>query len=224
MTRIVIHLDDNQGRASVLTEVRPAQESPTESRTKLMDIFDSRDRKLILRNQGYLMFEKPFAVTFTFPPIFKRLFRGKWRETNFLETSGNDQVEIFQEMFDRWLPLVKRRLYAVQNTRSVACYEIYGEYTQQGILHAHGLIYITAPYPNAVRHILMKAWSDVCHGASMIAMKKKNCRGGYNYAMDLCNDVKAWRKYITKEHLQFADNPVVLEDDVDCPMEVGDED
>jgi len=139
----------------------------------------------------------PYALTFTF------------NAENMKERSPFSQWELFKEVFDKWKSLFLKRMGALCNERYIISYEIYPELTKSGIIHAHALLYYNSNYQN-IRTIMSKCWVDKAKsfGVKMSAMKKKTIHG-YDYAFDRCNNVDSWRKYITKEHVRYADKPAL---------------
>lgn len=77
--------------------------------------------------------------------------------------------------------------------------EIYGEFTSQGLIHAHGLVHIVCAnaYAMGVSTIISKEWIKITKG-SMASLAKKNAAGQYDYAFGRCNDPKAFIKYASK--------------------------
>lgn len=143
----------------------------------------------------------PYAVTFTYnAEILSGLLENEPRPIA-------KQWQWFQNDFNSWINLFRRRCKAVADGTHIACYEIYPELTKAGILHAHGLIYINNKYPS-ISHIMSKAWVDKTRkkGNSMLAMRKKNYRNSYDYAFAICNNVPSWRQYITKEQSDCLQN------------------
>lgn len=150
----------------------------------------------------------PYAVTFTYnAEVLKGLLKDEQKPIA-------KQWQWFQNDFNSWLNLFRRRCKAIADGTYIACYEIYPELTKAGILHAHGLIYINNKYPS-ISHIMSKAWVDKTRkkGNSMLAMRKKNHRSTYDYAFAICNNVSRWREYITKEQ------PWCLEDHCLAPAD-----
>jgi len=141
----------------------------------------------------------PWALTFTFNAEVMK------------DKSPFIQWEIFKITFDKWKSLFLKRMNALCNTRYIISYEIYPELTKCGIIHAHALLYYNSNYAN-IRTIMAKTWVDKAkqYGVRLSAMKKKDPSGAFNYAFDKCNNVTSWRKYITKEHPQYADRPALL--------------
>lgn len=122
-----------------------------------------------------------------------------------------EQWIIFETEFDKWKSLFSRRMSALSNNKYFIAYEVYPELTKDGVIHAHGLFYYNIGYENT-RTIMAKAWVDrtKIYGNKMSAMKKKNVRGGYDYAFDKCKNVTKWREYITKEHSNHTDDPCLV--------------
>ena len=141
----------------------------------------------------------PWALTFTFNA---EVMKSK---------SPFTQWEIFKDTFVKWKILFIKRMNALCNTRYIISYEIYPELTKSGIIHAHALLYYNSNYAN-IRTIMAKTWVDKAkqYGVRLSSMKKKDPSGAYNYAFDKCNNVQSWRKYITKEHPEYADNPAII--------------
>lgn len=149
----------------------------------------------------------PYAVTFTF------------NSESMQTKSHSQQWSIFTGLFDKWKSLFLKRMNSLCDTRYIECYEIYPELTKSDTIHAHGLLYFNSNYYSAVSKIMTKTWVDKTkmYGNRMIAQKKANNRGNYDYAFDHCNNVISWRKYITKEHSQYTGTPclMIVEDTMD---------
>lgn len=140
----------------------------------------------------------PYAVTFTFNGDYVKYIRipNQWR--------------VFCKLFEQWSKSFIRRMKALHNDREIQCYELYPERTKNGTLHVHGLIYYNSSYYSGVSKIMSKAWVDLTkkrYGTSLNAQRRKNQKGGYDNAFDKCNNVKAWREYITKEYTGCAASP-----------------
>lgn len=172
------------------------------------------DSKLYLRQYGSIgLHEVPYALTFTFPAPGDRLFASdkplRIYNKYFLNRNIYEQMNYFKNQFEIWLAKVKRALKVMQTNVEIPCYEVYAELTQQGVLHAHALMYVNNNYSQAVREIMMEQWRKINPGVYKISMKKKK-GSGTDYAFDRCNKVDTWRKYITKEQPEWYPIPVVL--------------
>ena len=77
-------------------------------------------------------------------------------------------------------------------------YELYPEFTAQGLIHVHGLLWHDSEgWTPARAHLMAATWCKVS-GARMVAQIKSNGHG-HDYSFAQCNDIKAWHKYIKKE-------------------------
>lgn len=120
----------------------------------------------------------------------------------------SEQWYIFVQHFDQWKLLFLRRMNVMDNKdRAIISYEIYPEVTKEGTIHAHGIIYYTSNYYESISHIMAKAWVDKTrkYGNKLVAQRKVNHKGSYDYAFGKCNSIVSWRKYITKEHPRHYD-------------------
>jgi hypothetical protein len=154
----------------------------------------------------------PYAVTFTF-------------NSKCVTQSVPRQWSEFTHLYTLWMKRFMRRMICTNDTRVIGAYEVYPELTHRGVLHAHGLIWFTSNYFEATGATMTKAWVELTKkmGASMTAMKKKNDKGGYDYAFAKCNNVDKWRKYITKEHPQYYPKPClkIIDDQYDFDYEIN---
>lgn len=120
-----------------------------------------------------------------------------------------DQYDHFLDLYNSWLKLLKRKLKSIMSVVEITSHEVYCEYTKQGLIHAHGLMYINNNYSTAVREIMAQQWKETCKGARKSAMVKRKGKNT-DHAFDKCNNVTKWREYITKEYPQYALKPTAL--------------
>lgn len=208
-----------KGVSSLLTELTPNKRSThCDKVIRLSDmavsrVFDYTKHQLRYSAQRSLPLTDcyPYAVTFTF------------NRENMAHIDEYGQWDIFCHAFDKWKSLFLKRMTALASNRYFIAYEVYPEFTEAGTLHAHGLIYYSSNYYQAVGKIMAKAWVDKTkqYGTKMSAQRKKNAKGGYDNAFDGCSNVASWRKYITKCHpqhsmhscLTIVDDTLTIEDE-----------
>lgn len=146
----------------------------------------------------------PYAITFTFPTDTRfdmtgaRLVKDR-NYINLIDQIPSIQRNHFFGQFDIWLKKLKRSLSSFMPYVSMPAMEIYTEFTQQGLIHAHGLIYINNNYGPAVSDIMASLWVKINKGVQKSAMIKRNGKLT-DRAFDKCNNVTNWTKYIRKEY------------------------
>lgn len=114
------------------------------------------------------------------------------------------QYNYMVKLIHDWMSSFRRCMAPVAKFhRDIDAYVIFFEKTQNGVIHAHGLIYVNNTYHSATSEIMANAWCSVS-GANHRAQRKKNKMGKYDKAFDKCNNVEKWIHYITKEYNYYV--------------------
>ena len=81
----------------------------------------------------------------------------------------------------------------------IPSYEIYGEFTSNGMIHAHGIVDVicSEAYAIGVGTILGAQWIKLTKG-SMVSLAKKNLTGKFDYAFAKCNNLNNFLAYAKK--------------------------
>lgn len=113
------------------------------------------------------------------------------------------QWDLMTQLIESWKNRLHKQSWLISNA------EIYGEFTAQGLIHAHGLVHIVccSAYAMGVSTIIAKEWIKMTKG-SMASLAKKNALGKYDYAFAKCSDSKAFLKYASKGPGKQAEEPV----------------
>jgi len=78
-------------------------------------------------------------------------------------------------------------------------FEIYPEFTKNGLIHAHGLMYSDSKgYASGYSLMMASVWSSI-NKLDLRATWSINFQGKKDYAFAICNNVEKWYDYITKE-------------------------
>lgn len=103
------------------------------------------------------------------------------------------QWATMKELLTKWMNNLNKQGWHISKTK------IYGEFTSNGLIHAHGLVYIVSSraYSIGISAIISKEWIKITKG-SMNSLSKMNVQGKYDYAFAACNDVNAFLKYASK--------------------------
>lgn len=148
----------------------------------------------------------PYALTFTFNTDHK-IYKSYGEEPVLLiDQSPSIQMMYFKKKFMAWLSDIKTNLLTTSRSIRIPAYEVYTEFTKQGLIHAHGLLYLNNNYHSGVSNTMSSVWCNINIGVqrkSMTSYKK----GKYaDKAFDKCSDVLKWTKYITKEQSEDDQN------------------
>jgi len=162
--------------------------------TNLIKLIDPEIRKSL----------RPFACTFTYnvnkvaekkPEV--KVFKNGNSRTKLIDCllvnyDPLKQWQFFKKDFYTFCDKFNRAGYSVPE------YHLYPEFTAQGLIHVHALMYHDCQgWPAARAHLMASTWCKVS-GARMVAQVKSNGHGN-DYAFAVCNDVIKWLQYIRKE-------------------------
>lgn len=156
----------------------------------------------------------PYAITFTLPSDYmidiKDIPTVKYREYRLLKDQQKFlQVRFMETRIQEWLKKFKRCMRSMHQFFEIHSYEIYHEFTKQGIVHSHGLLLCNNNYTRGTSDIMANMWVRCNPGRKGLftGVKKISMKKGNDHAFDKCNSIANWRKYITKETGQFKDKP-----------------
>lgn len=147
---------------------------------------------------------KPFACTFTYS--INKVAEKKPQVTVF--KNGNSRTKLIDILLVNYDPL-KQWLYFKQDFYkfcdkfnrlgfSLNEYHCYPEFTQQGLIHVHALLYHDCEgWGTARAQLMATTWCKVS-GSRMVAQVKNNGHGN-DYSFAQCNNVVSWLTYIRKE-------------------------
>lgn len=157
----------------------------------------------------------PYAITFTIPSGYKVDINNckKVSMRNYVEIhklSNVVQGRFMRNKIEDWLHKFTRSQKACNDYFRVISFEMYHELTQAGVIHTHALLYCNNNYIKATANMMADLWVKINPGRKadgFTGVQKISMKRGKDRAFDGCNNVKSWRKYITKESPQYADNP-----------------
>lgn len=156
------------------------------------------------------------ACTFTLPldavyktvtdTSFSSTGRMKQVKKNLLvrDMSQSVQWSHLHGLIDKWLHRLatKFRFYFHH-------YQIYPEFTKNGLIHAHGLLYHDCGgYVSGRCAIFASEWCYISK-SSIRATTKYNAFGKIDYAFAKCTNVPKWLEYIEKEYHSTKNNPIL---------------
>lgn len=103
------------------------------------------------------------------------------------------QWERMRQLLDKWIRNLHKQYWMI--TRA----EIYGEFTANGLIHAHGIVWIIcAPaYAPGISALISKEWIRITKG-SMASLAKTNAAGKFDFAFSKCNNVQNFLAYASK--------------------------
>jgi len=148
----------------------------------------------------------PFACNFNIP-----LDHHKNETTNIYSTSKCRMVPRVKKIYTKDLPhheqwcvlceLINKWLIQINTSCKLTFgkVKIYGEFTKQNLIHAHGVVYIKCSKAYAMGNaaLLGNSWIRITRG-NHASLSKINALGKHDYAFALCNNIESFMQYASK--------------------------
>jgi len=199
MNNLTIEFNDSPQDGSMayvsLTDVCP-METPTATPTCTYKMSYSS-----MINDGI-----PFACNFNVP-----LDHSKNHTTSYFNDKTNSVKTQITKVFTKSLPkeiqwkllteIIEKWLKSCEKTHKFRFtgYEIYGEFTSNGMIHAHGIVYfqVSKAYAMGVSAVISNSWLRMTKG-NINSLSKMNSLGNIDYAFGYCNSVPKYLEYASK--------------------------
>lgn len=184
---------------------------PSEDQLK---VEDNKEVSKPLKKVGIVYDHCAYALTFTFD-LSHQIMKGYDNKELLVNQTKANQVAYFNKQFIKWYDRLCVNLATTMYKVDIPAYEVYTEFTKNGLVHAHGLLYINNSYTSGVGSVMTNIWCSINPGVTWKAMSSK--RGRFiDKAFDKCSNIPAWRKYISKEQTE-------LSFDIPCALPMPDE-
>jgi len=98
-----------------------------------------------------------------------------------------------RELLEKWLNRLKKNSWMVTKVK------IFGEFTANGLIHAHGIVWIIASpsYSCGISAMIANEWIKISKGSAK-SLSKINSAGKEDYAFSKCNNVQNFLAYASK--------------------------
>jgi len=182
--------------------------SPLTDRTPEMDLSFNRISGTHFTMYGIDLSEcDPYACTFTLPidTIFSKVTEISYTKTGKQKKSLKEILLVNVTQEEQWYYLKSQIIgwmFKLQSKHGISFrqYQVYPEFTKNGLIHAHGLFYSTAHgYSTGYSLMMASVWSSL-NKSDLRATWSINYQGKKDYAFALCNNVSKWTEYIQKEY------------------------
>lgn len=159
---------------------------------------------------NYEMFDcKALAATFTYPidHIQQKVIDVKYtksgrrieskRDLLLIDAPQDIQWIIFKNHFEKLRERIYKKHYFV-----IFGYELYPEFTKQGLIHVHGVLWLqTLGWDIGRSYAIASEWARITKG-NMKAYVKRNANGTTSYAIAPVSNITEWLKYCKKEYIE----------------------
>lgn len=156
----------------------------------------------------------PYAITFTLPSEYMMdvndAVRVRLRDYQKVkEQPRHRQVSFMNSRIEEWAKKFQRTMKGMNKYFYIHSFEMYHEFTQQGIIHTHGLLLCNNNYFGTTSDIMANLWVATNQGRKDLftGVKKSALKRFKDHAFDKCNNITSWRKYITKESPEWSSKP-----------------
>ena len=230
--KIYINLDDT-GSDLVITKAILNKDSSTLDRESAHQVesFDKRYNKLFkdvpknyvkyFRRENTITHNdvigndlSPYAITFTLPSEYMMDVNDavsvRLRDYQKVKDQPpHRQVSFMNSRIEDWLKKFRRSMRGMHQYFDIHSYELYHEFTQQGLIHTHGLLLCNNNYYTGTSDIMANLWVRTNPGRKDLftGVKKSSMKRNRDHAFDKCNHIPNWRKYITKESSEWYQKP-----------------
>lgn len=187
--------------------------SPLTDRTPEMDLSYNPLSGHHVTQLGYDLSEcDPFACTFTFNTntVFKKLTEISYYKNGNPKKVLKEILLINVSPEQQWNYMVSQILgwrikLSSKYKITFRQFEIYPEFTKNGLIHAHGLLYSDSKgYASGYSLMMASVWSSM-NKLDLRATWSINYQGKKDYAFAVCNNVEKWTEYIRKEFFDEND-------------------